>query len=140
MAVSAQDWGVTWGIESRRLLKRGRMDRKARLDRNERCFARKNGENGEISALRSFQCGCLVVYMFCWWESSGEGFGDPHSLLAVNFEAASFWSSDFPFQGGLFAGSGFSQLKRNDKAQFGVLGGLRGQACMEKGANFCRSS
>lgn len=68
-----------------------------------------------------------------------EGFGHPHSLVTVSFEATSVCGSDFPFQGGLFAGSGFSQMKEKDKAQFWVLRGLHGQACMEKRTNFCMS-
>lgn len=65
-----------------------------------------------------------------------EGFGDPQSLVTMNFEAASTSLISLLrvlcccFLVGLvcffFSCLWFSQMEKNDKAQVWVLGGLRG--------------
>lgn len=81
-----------------------------------------------------------------------EGFGDPQSLVTMNFEAASTSLISLLrvlcccFLVGLvcffLAVYGFLRWRRMIKPRFGSLEACvaAGRACMEKGANFYRSS
>jgi len=85
------------------------MARNARLHRNEYSFARKTEKMGKFLPRGAVS----VAALGSWWHTSSarelkEGFGDLHSSVTTNFAAARVCRSDFPLQGGFFAGSGFS--------------------------------
>lgn len=108
---------------------RGRMVRNVRLDRNEQWFARKTEKMGKSLPQGAFSVAALLV---THTSSAGgelrEGFGDLHSSVTVDSEAACVCRAGLPFQGGFSAGSGFLQMKMKDKVQFGVCRGLRRQS------------